>query len=204
MILFVFIKSGLSLLKALITIQNLTNVILKNGKLWGSLLLFYIFMASLLVISYYCEATVVVTTQAYNLIFQLAWGRFVAISPSFNSSFSVPFSQPGDGDLDWDEEFALQDFLKNELAERNCRVQDGRTDSMPEDTVDKLTNRGDEENGEERWMVVDTVAEGEARDTSTPLSALPGEAQPGQGAEEESQGECGHQNGRNNHQATAV
>ncbi|XP_035505297.2 inositol 1,4,5-triphosphate receptor associated 2 isoform X3 [Scophthalmus maximus] len=99
----------------------------------------------------------------------------------------APEEEPGDGDLDWDEEFALQDFLKNELAERNCRVQDGRTDSMPEDTVDKLTNRGDEENGEERWMVVDTVAEGEARDTSTPLSALPGEAQPGQGAEEESQ-----------------
>ncbi|KAF0029553.1 hypothetical protein F2P81_018658 [Scophthalmus maximus] len=53
----------------------------------------------------------------------------------------APEEEPGDGDLDWDEEFALQDFLKNELAERNCRVQDGRTDSMPEDTVDKLTNR---------------------------------------------------------------
>ncbi|XP_040886284.1 inositol 1,4,5-triphosphate receptor associated 2 [Toxotes jaculatrix] len=93
----------------------------------------------------------------------------------------APEEEPGDGDLDWDEEFALQDFLKNELAERNCRVPDGRADSRPEDTVDKLTDRGEEE-GEERWMVVDTPGEGEVRDTSTPLSALSGDAQPGQGA----------------------
>ncbi|TDG96802.1 hypothetical protein EPR50_G00232820 [Perca flavescens] len=79
-----------------------------------------------------------------------------------------PEEEPGD-DLDWDEEFALQDFLKNELEERNCREQGGRTD------------RG-EEDGEEKWTVVDTAGEGEARDTSTPLSALSGEAQPGHGA----------------------
>ncbi|XP_035851762.1 inositol 1,4,5-triphosphate receptor associated 2 isoform X2 [Sander lucioperca] len=81
----------------------------------------------------------------------------------------APEEEPGD-DLDWDEEFALQDFLKNELAERNCREQGRRTD------------RGEEEDGEEKWTVVDTAGEGEARDTSTPLSALSGEAQPGHGA----------------------
>ncbi|KAG7215933.1 hypothetical protein INR49_031529 [Caranx melampygus] len=99
----------------------------------------------------------------------------------------APEEETGDGDLDWDEEFALQDFLKNELAERNCRVQDGQTNSRPEDTVDKLTDRGEEEDGEERWMVVDTAGEGEVRDTSTPLSALSGEAQAGQGPVGESQ-----------------
>ncbi|XP_037616066.1 inositol 1,4,5-triphosphate receptor associated 2 isoform X4 [Sebastes umbrosus] len=77
--------------------------------------------------------------------------------------------EPGD-DLDWDEEFALQDFLKNELAERNCREQGGRTD------------RGEEEDVDEKWTVVDTAGEGEARDTSTPLSAHSGESRPGHGA----------------------
>lgn len=89
----------------------------------------------------------------------------------------APEEEPGD-DLDWDEEFAFQDFLKNELAERNCKEQSGRTDSRPEETADKLTERG-EEDGEEKWTVVDTAGEGEVRDTSTPLSALSGEAQPG-------------------------
>uniref|UniRef100_UPI0037E9540C inositol 1,4,5-triphosphate receptor associated 2 isoform X2 n=1 Tax=Semicossyphus pulcher TaxID=241346 RepID=UPI0037E9540C len=93
----------------------------------------------------------------------------------------VPEEEPGE-DLDWDEEFALQDFLKNELAERNCKDQGGLTNSRPEETVDKLTDRGVEEEGEEKWTVVDTTGEGEVRDTSTPLSALPGEAQPLHGA----------------------
>uniref|UniRef100_A0A3B4UIU5 Lymphoid-restricted membrane protein n=1 Tax=Seriola dumerili TaxID=41447 RepID=A0A3B4UIU5_SERDU len=99
----------------------------------------------------------------------------------------APEEEPGDGDLDWDEEFALQDFLKNELAERNCRVQDGQTDSRLEGTVDKLTARGEEDDGEDRWMVVDTAGEGEVRDTSTPLSAFSGEAQAGQAAVREGQ-----------------
>ncbi|XP_062416318.1 inositol 1,4,5-triphosphate receptor associated 2 isoform X4 [Pungitius pungitius] len=72
--------------------------------------------------------------------------------------------EPGD-DLDWDEEFALQDFLKNELAERNCKEQGGQP------------QRGEDEYVEEKWTVVDTAGEGEVRDTSTPLSALSGEAQ---------------------------
>ncbi|XP_070709648.1 inositol 1,4,5-triphosphate receptor associated 2 [Pempheris klunzingeri] len=87
----------------------------------------------------------------------------------------APEEEPGD-DLDWEEEFALQDFLKNELAERNCREQGGRTDGRPQAAVDNLKDRGEEE---ERWTVVDTAGEGEVRDTSTPLSALSGEAQPG-------------------------
>ncbi|XP_054862601.1 inositol 1,4,5-triphosphate receptor associated 2 isoform X3 [Amphiprion ocellaris] len=90
----------------------------------------------------------------------------------------APEDEPGD-ELDWDEEFALQDFLKNELAERNCR--DERRDSRPEETVVKLTDRGgEEEDGEERWTVVDTAGEGEVRDTSTPLAAVSVEAQSGQ------------------------
>ncbi|XP_069376461.1 inositol 1,4,5-triphosphate receptor associated 2 isoform X2 [Paralichthys olivaceus] len=99
----------------------------------------------------------------------------------------APEEEPGDGDLDWDEEFALQDFLKNELAEKNCRMQDGQADGRPEDTGAKVMDRGEEEEGEERWMVVDTVVEGEIRDTSTPLSVLSGETRPGQSAAEESQ-----------------
>ncbi|KAL3048426.1 hypothetical protein OYC64_007073 [Pagothenia borchgrevinki] len=85
----------------------------------------------------------------------------------------APEEEPGD-DLDWDEEFALQDFLKNELAERNCKEQGGRTE------------RGEEEDGEERWTVVDTAGEGEVRDTSTPVSALSGRTLPQNGAAEES------------------
>lgn len=105
--------------------------------------------------------------------------------------------------MDWDEEFALQDFLKNELAERNCREQGRRLDSRPEETADKLTDRGEEEDGEEKWMVIDTAGEGEVRDTSTPLSALTGEAQPGHGAARGSQGEWGHQGGQNDHWPTS-
>ncbi|XP_062238995.1 inositol 1,4,5-triphosphate receptor associated 2 isoform X3 [Platichthys flesus] len=96
----------------------------------------------------------------------------------------VPEEEPGDGDLDWDEEFALQDFLKNELAEKNCRTQDGQADGRPEDTGDRVTDRGEEEEGDERWMVVDTVVEGEVRDSSTPLSFLSGETRPGHSMKE--------------------
>ncbi|XP_070784987.1 inositol 1,4,5-triphosphate receptor associated 2 [Enoplosus armatus] len=98
----------------------------------------------------------------------------------------APEEEPGD-DLDWDEEFALQDFLKNELAERNCRDQGGQTDTRPEETADKVTERGEEEDGEEKWTVVDTAGEGEVRDTSTPLSALSGEVQRGTGTAGEGQ-----------------
>ncbi|KAM6961847.1 inositol 1,4,5-triphosphate receptor associated 2 [Tautogolabrus adspersus] len=93
----------------------------------------------------------------------------------------VPEEEPGD-DLDWDEEFALQDFLKNELVERNCKEQSGQTNSKPVETVEKLTDRGEEEEGEEKWTVVDTAGEGEVRDTSTPLSHHPGESQLGHSA----------------------
>uniref|UniRef100_A0A8C4I9T8 Lymphoid-restricted membrane protein n=1 Tax=Dicentrarchus labrax TaxID=13489 RepID=A0A8C4I9T8_DICLA len=80
-------------------------------------------------------------------------------------------------------------FLTHSL--QNCREQGGQTDSRPVETVDKLTDRGEEEDGEEKWTVVDTAGEGEVRDTSTPLSALSGEAQPGHGAAGEGRGECG-------------
>ncbi|XP_060886444.1 inositol 1,4,5-triphosphate receptor associated 2 isoform X6 [Labrus mixtus] len=87
----------------------------------------------------------------------------------------VPEEEPGD-DLDWDEEFALQDFLKNELAERNCKEPSEQTNSKPVEKAEKLTDRGEEEEGEEKWTVVDTAGEGEVRDTSTPLSAHPAES----------------------------
>ncbi|XP_030575883.1 inositol 1,4,5-triphosphate receptor associated 2 isoform X2 [Archocentrus centrarchus] len=90
-------------------------------------------------------------------------------------------------DLDWDEEFALQDFLKNELAERNCQVHEGQREDRLEETADKVTDQGEEENTEERWTVVDTGGEGDARDTSTPLSTITVEAQSGQGTVGESQ-----------------
>ncbi|XP_031614386.1 inositol 1,4,5-triphosphate receptor associated 2 isoform X6 [Oreochromis aureus] len=85
-------------------------------------------------------------------------------------------------DLDWDEEFAIQDFLKNELAERNCQVHDGQTEDRLEETGDKITDRGEEEDAEERWTVVDSGGEGDVRDTSTPLSVVTVEARSGQGA----------------------
>lgn len=84
--------------------------------------------------------------------------------------------------MDWDEEFALQDFLKHELTERNCRDHAGQTDTRPEETADKLADRGEEEDGEEKWMVVDGAGDGEVRNTSTPVSAQPGEAQLEHGA----------------------
>ncbi|KAG7497801.1 hypothetical protein JOB18_044079 [Solea senegalensis] len=99
----------------------------------------------------------------------------------------APDEEPADGYLDWDEEFALQDFLKSELAEGNCQVLDGQPDGGPKDKGNKLTDRSEEEDGVERWMVVDT--EGEERDTSTPLSAFSVGAKPEQGIVEERRGE---------------
>ncbi|XP_054911688.1 inositol 1,4,5-triphosphate receptor associated 2 isoform X2 [Poeciliopsis prolifica] len=87
-------------------------------------------------------------------------------------------------DLDWDEEFALQDFLKNELAERNCWVQDGKRDCSPEEKTDYSPERVEEEDGEKRWMVVDTAGEGEVRDASTPLSSICTDVQPDQSPSE--------------------
>lgn len=91
-------------------------------------------------------------------------------------------------DLDWDEEFAIQDFLKNELAERNCQVHDGQREKRLEETGDKITDRGEEEDAEERWTVVDSGGEGDVRDTSTPLSVVTVEAQSGQGTVGEGRG----------------
>lgn len=88
--------------------------------------------------------------------------------------------------MDWDEEFALQDFLKRELVERNCKEQAGNQDASPKEAADKLTDRA--EDGEEKWMVVERAGEEEVRGTSTPLSAHPEEAQAGLA---EGLGECG-------------
>lgn len=93
--------------------------------------------------------------------------------------------------MDWDEEFAIQDFLKNEVAERNCQVHDGQREERLEETGDKITDRGEEEDAEERWTVVDSGGEGDVRDTSTPLSVVTVEAQSGQGTVGEGRGELG-------------
>lgn len=91
--------------------------------------------------------------------------------------------------MDWDEEFALQDFLKRELVERNCKEEGGNQDASPKEAADKLTDRA-EEDGEEKWMVVEKAVEEEVRDTSTPVSAHPEEAQAGL---TEAHGECGEE-----------
>ncbi|XP_068162484.1 inositol 1,4,5-triphosphate receptor associated 2 isoform X2 [Antennarius striatus] len=77
-------------------------------------------------------------------------------------------------ELDWDEEFALQDFLKNELMEKNCRDQSGQSDSKPDVVTDK------DEDGEEKWTVVDTGGEGEVRNSNLP-STISEEVQSGRG-----------------------
>ncbi|XP_057711909.1 inositol 1,4,5-triphosphate receptor associated 2 isoform X2 [Corythoichthys intestinalis] len=81
----------------------------------------------------------------------------------------VPEEETGD-DLEWDEEYALQDFLKKEIAANTCQVQDGIT-----------------EEGDEKWTVVNGTSEGEARDTSTPVSAKPEASLDGQCLTGESQ-----------------
>uniref|UniRef100_A0A3B3B5J0 Lymphoid-restricted membrane protein n=1 Tax=Oryzias melastigma TaxID=30732 RepID=A0A3B3B5J0_ORYME len=74
-----------------------------------------------------------------------------------------PEEEPGE-DLDWEEEFALQDFLKNELAERNCGAPERR------EAAASLPDRCDEE---ETWTVESEAKEdGGGRDISTPLSAV--------------------------------
>ncbi|XP_077566285.1 inositol 1,4,5-triphosphate receptor associated 2 [Stigmatopora nigra] len=70
----------------------------------------------------------------------------------------VPEEETGD-DLEWDEEYALQDFLKKEIAASPCQVQDAVT-----------------EEGDEKWTVVNGTSEGEARDTSTPVGSAKPEA----------------------------
>ncbi|XP_053717997.1 inositol 1,4,5-triphosphate receptor associated 2 isoform X2 [Synchiropus splendidus] len=90
---------------------------------------------------------------------------------SREASCQTPLPEEEIDDLDWDEEFALQDFLKSQVAETNCRER--RADSRSEDRLDKVTE------GEEKWTVVDGTVDREARDTSTPLSVLtrdPGES----------------------------
>lgn len=92
--------------------------------------------------------------------------------------------KPGE-DLDWDEEFALQDFLKREPVEPSGNQETGR----------RRGGGGEEEDGEERWTVVEKTGEAGARDTSTPLSAHPEEARPGLGAGGEGNGERGEELG---------
>lgn len=128
----------------------------------------------------------------------------------FPNHFNIFFSSKPGEELDWDEEFALQDFLKSELEERNCREQrGGQTDGNHREVVDKRAGSLGEEKeekeevdsgggSEERWMVVDKAGEaegegeGETRATSTPVSALPGAAQPGHGEARGGHGELGN------------
>ncbi|XP_056132668.1 inositol 1,4,5-triphosphate receptor associated 2 [Lampris incognitus] len=88
-----------------------------------------------------------------------------------------PDQESGEG-LDWDEEFALQDFLKSELTERNHRAaQDGQTNAGPAAT----TNAGERDGGEEgeQWTVLSPGGKGETRKTSTPLPTHSEVRQPG-------------------------
>ncbi|XP_054608878.1 inositol 1,4,5-triphosphate receptor associated 2 isoform X3 [Dunckerocampus dactyliophorus] len=83
----------------------------------------------------------------------------------------APEEEPGE-DLEWDEEYALQDFLKSEIPASNCRAQGEPKQSKADETVGKVAEQGEEDDGEEKWMVVDRTGEGEVRDTSTPVSAV--------------------------------
>ncbi|XP_068611583.1 inositol 1,4,5-triphosphate receptor associated 2 [Brachionichthys hirsutus] len=77
-------------------------------------------------------------------------------------------------DSDWNEEFAFQDFLQHELAERNCRDQGGPTECRLD-----VTDGG--EDGEEKWVVVDTTGWGEVRNTSDLWATLSEEVRSGYG-----------------------
>lgn len=89
--------------------------------------------------------------------------------------------------MDWDEEFALQVFLKNERPERNCKAQDRQKDG-PEEPTDKR---------EDSWTVADTAGEGEVRETSTPLPVHSVDAWPGPSTAAYSPGEQRQESGHN-------
>uniref|UniRef100_A0A1A8DXN2 Lymphoid-restricted membrane protein n=1 Tax=Nothobranchius kadleci TaxID=1051664 RepID=A0A1A8DXN2_NOTKA len=98
---------------------------------------------------------------------------------------SAPEEEPG-VDLDWEEEIALQDFLKNEV-ERNCWAQEGQRDCKSEEKSHNVTAKGEGEDGK-KWTVVDTAGEEEVRDMSTPLSTVSVEVQLVQNSVKEDQG----------------
>ncbi|XP_077357652.1 inositol 1,4,5-triphosphate receptor associated 2 isoform X4 [Festucalex cinctus] len=88
----------------------------------------------------------------------------------------APEEETGD-DLEWDEEYAIQDFLKKEMAAgSNCGV----------------TDSGQMEDGDERWTVVNDTGEGEVRDSSTPVSNKPEVPLDGRSLTENSAPEVNH------------
>ncbi|RVE56310.1 hypothetical protein OJAV_G00219950 [Oryzias javanicus] len=85
------------------------------------------------------------------------------------ASCQTPEEEPGE-DLDWEEEFALQDFLKNELAERNCGAPEEEMSNKHQEAAGTLP---EEEEEEETWTVGRTAKEeGGGQEISTPLSAV--------------------------------
>lgn len=101
----------------------------------------------------------------------------------------APEEEPGE-DLDWDEELVLQDYLKSkEVADRYCSVQVEQTNSGCVDAPVKLQDRGEGEEGDEKWTVVDTAGDADVKDKSTPPYM---ETQPRQeaAAKKEDSGAC--------------
>lgn len=89
--------------------------------------------------------------------------------------------------MDWDEEFVLQDYLKSkEVADRYCSVQVEQTNSGCVDAPVKLQDRGEGEEGDEKWTVVDTAGDADVKDKSTPPYM---ETQPRQEAAAKKEGE---------------
>ncbi|XP_061770050.1 inositol 1,4,5-triphosphate receptor associated 2 isoform X4 [Nerophis ophidion] len=92
---------------------------------------------------------------------------------SREASCQTPVPEETGEDLEWDEEYALQDFLKKEIAVSNCRVQDHERESNAEEAP----KGAEEDDDAEKWMVVDGTGDGEVRDTSTPVSAGRGQTE---------------------------
>lgn len=76
----------------------------------------------------------------------------------------APEEEPGQ-DLDWDEEFTIQDFMKNEVITNNyCSVDLGPSSHHSEDTVDKSTEKSEEG---DKWTVEDAAGDSDMKEKAT-------------------------------------
>ncbi|XP_072311108.1 inositol 1,4,5-triphosphate receptor associated 2 [Eucyclogobius newberryi] len=81
---------------------------------------------------------------------------------SREASCQTPGPEEPGQDLDWDEEFAFQDYMKNEEVTNNyCSVKVGPLDGQSEETSDKRTEEGD------KWTVVEAADDSDMKEKST-------------------------------------
>ncbi|KAK7901993.1 hypothetical protein WMY93_018762 [Mugilogobius chulae] len=78
------------------------------------------------------------------------------------------FLPPGQ-DLDWEEEFGIQDYMKNEEVTNNyCSVEVGSPNNQSEETGEKRTEERDEKTKEgDKWTVVDAADDLDMKEKST-------------------------------------